>query len=55
MIGATSTPAPSRLPKGLGRCPRCGVVRSVKVGRQTAMCADCRSVLTPDERARWAA
>lgn len=37
-------------------CSRCGIPRQIKPGRPISpICRDCKSVLTHDERAAWAA
>ena len=41
-------------PQTTVKCPRCGIERELSTTTAT-LCADCRSVLTPQERALWAA
>ena len=51
MIRATRTPAPT--PSPVRPCVRCGIPREARP--DAVLCRSCRSVLTPAERAAWAA
>lgn len=35
-------------------CPRCGVWRGVRLATEVKLCADCRLVLSEQERSLWA-
>lgn len=50
----TFRPAPDeRHANKMFPCKRCGIEREAR--KNAILCADCRSVLTPGERAIWAA
>ena len=38
------------MPSDRGPCPRCGIVRQVKHGRDASLCRDCRATTTAEER-----
>ncbi len=43
-----------RLMPSMRKCPRCGVTKGRVSQTRPGLCADCRAVLTPDERLEWA-